>query len=87
MVPPRGFECSERIKKIWKLKAWLNGPRSSLRGWWGTIHEYLVSQGFVSSAADACVFSFREGETILLLYVADILFSGTDITPKGSLLN
>lgn len=86
VVPPEGLECSERKKKTWKLKAWLNGPRSSPRGWWETIHECLVSEGFVSRAADACVYNC-EGETLLLLYVADILFPGMDTTPKPLLLN
>ena len=33
VVPPEGLECSERQKhQIWRLKAWLIGLRSSLRG-------------------------------------------------------
>lgn len=47
VVPPKGFECSERQKhQIRTLKTWLYGPRSSPRDWWGTIHVHSLSQDF-----------------------------------------
>lgn len=41
----------------------------------GTIRGFLVSQGFVSSTADTCVYSLHDGEVLRLLYVDDIFIS------------
>ena len=46
VIPPKGFECaSEQAKQVWRLKAWLFGLRLSPRGWYGTLHVYLLKSG------------------------------------------
>ena len=77
VIPSKGFECEEKQKdQVWRLKAWLYGLRLS-RGWWGTMHT-LLEIGFVSSTADPCVYNLDYGAVLLLLYVDDILLSGSD---------
>ena len=79
VIPPKGFECDEKQKdQVWRLKACLYGLRLSLRGWWGTMHTYLLEIGFVSSTADPCVYNLDYGAVFLLLYFDDILLSGSD---------
>ena len=39
---------------------------------------YLLEIGFVQSTADPCLYILNAGEVILLVYVDDILFTGTD---------
>ena len=42
------------------------------------MHTYLLEIGFVSSAADPCVYNLDYGAVFRLLYVDDILLSGSD---------
>ena len=51
--------------------------RLSPRGWWGTMHTYLLEIGFVSSTVDPCVYKLDYGAVLFLLYVDDILLSGS----------
>ena len=39
--------------------------RLSPRGWWGTMHTYLLEIGFVSSTADPCVYNLDYGAVLL----------------------
>ena len=39
---------------------------------------YLLEIGFVQSTADPCLYILNAGKVILLVYVDDILFTGTD---------
>ena len=42
------------------------------------MHTYLLEMDFTSSTADPCVYNLGEGAVLLLLYVDDILLSGSD---------
>ncbi|CAB1110066.1 unnamed protein product [Ectocarpus sp. CCAP 1310/34] len=79
VIPPKGFECSpEQQGKVWRLKAWLYGLRLSPKGWNGTFHDFLLEIGFVQSTADPCLYILNAGGVLLLVYVDDILLSGSD---------
>ena len=80
VVPPKGFACSsQQARQVWRFKAWLYGLRLSPKGWNGTFHVYLVEEiGFIQSPIDPCLYTLNAGEVILLVYVDDILFSGSD---------
>lgn len=82
MIPVEGFSCSEEQKsRGWKVKkAWLYGLRAAPRGWWGTIHDFQLSRGLVSSAANTRVDSLHGGEVLLLSYVDELLTSGSSKT-------
>ena len=56
VIPPKDFECiEEQAKQVWHLQTWLYGLRLAPRGWWGTLHVYLLEIGFVYSSADPCL--------------------------------
>lgn len=79
VIPPKGFPCSpDQANQVWLLKAWLYGLRLSPKGWNSTFHIFLLELGFVRSTADPCLYSLHDGEVLLLVYVDDILFTGTD---------
>ena len=52
--------------------------RLSPKGWNGAFHVYLLEIGFVQSTADPCLYILNAGKVILLVYVDDILFAGTN---------
>jgi transposase InsO family protein len=58
-----------------KLKKSLYGLKQSPRTWNETIGSYLLSKGFLKSAADSCIYLYKHDDksfTILGLYVDDI---------------
>lgn len=63
---------------MYGCSAWLYSLRLSAKGWNGTFHVYLLEIGFVQSTADPCLYILNAGEVILLVYVDDILFTGTE---------
>ncbi|CAB1121335.1 unnamed protein product [Ectocarpus sp. CCAP 1310/34] len=79
VIPTKGFRCTpEQAKQVWRFKAWLYGLRLSPKGWNGTFHQFLLELGFVPSTADPCLYILHAGEVILLVYVDDILLTGTN---------
>eukprot|EP00752_Nemacystus_decipiens_P002677 g2503.t1 len=79
VIPPKGFSCTEeQAQQVWRLKAWLYGLRLSPKSWNGTFHKFLLELGFVASTADPCLYILHAGEVILLVYVDDILLTGTN---------
>ena len=79
VIPPKGVDCLlEQARQVWLLEAWLYGLRLAPKGWNGTFHVYLVDIGFVQSTADSCLYILNAGEVMILVYVDDILFAGTD---------
>ena len=87
VISPEGLGCTERQKKqAWRLKTWLHGlrgaPVSRVRD---SIHESLLSQGFVSSTAETRVYNLNDGEAIMVLHVDDILIFGTETGDHRSL--
>ena len=78
-IPPKGFECQEeQANQEWRLKVWLYGLRLPPRGWWCSMHTYLLEIGFISGTADPCVYNVGRGAVLLLLYVDDISLYGSD---------
>ena len=72
-IPSKGFEGQNKRKsQVWRLEAWLYGVRLSSRGWWGTMHTYLLEIGFTPSTADPSVNNPDSGAGLMLLYVDDI---------------
>lgn len=71
MKMPRGFEIQGRTCKLRKS---IYGLRDSSRQWNKCINDYLLSNKFVRSKNDLCLYTRRIGNdvTYLLLYVDDI---------------
>ncbi|CAB1121517.1 unnamed protein product [Ectocarpus sp. CCAP 1310/34] len=79
VISPKGFPCSPgQSNQVWVLKAWLYGLRLSPKGWNGTLYVFLLELGFVQSTADPCLYSLQDGDLLVLVYVSDIMFTGTN---------
>ncbi|CAB1115713.1 unnamed protein product [Ectocarpus sp. CCAP 1310/34] len=52
------------------------GVAFSPKGWWGTLHDFLLRIGFVESTAEPCLYILDDGDLLLLVYVDDILLTG-----------
>ena len=69
------------LKRGWKLKLnkALYGTKQASREWYLLIDTYLKSLKFKSNIADACFYSFIEGDNyvLILLYVDDIIIAAT----------
>ena len=63
-------ELSEDVTKlVYKLKKSLYGLKQSGRNWITVLHEYLLSDGFVRSAIDHCVYQKQVGDDVMVLAV------------------
>lgn len=74
MDQPEGFTVGENL--VCKLKKTLYGLKQAPRGWNSKIHSFLMSIGFERTVSDHCV--YIQEETILLLWVDDILLFGSE---------
>lgn len=86
MLQPEGFrDGTERVCKLVKS---LYGLKQAPRNWHSTFSMFLSEQGFVSCAADECIF-VKTGENlvILCLYVDDGLILGKSKTEIINLLD
>ncbi|CAM9835008.1 unnamed protein product, partial [Heterosigma akashiwo] len=79
---PPGFIHKDHPTKVWKLRKALYGLRNSPRIWYMALHSFLVQQGFVRSEYESCLYVRRNSttgeETIVAVYVDDLVISGSD---------
>ena len=56
---PEGFVVSDENgeKVVCKLNKSLYGLKQSGRNWNGVLHSYLISDGFIQSQSDTCVYT------------------------------
>jgi hypothetical protein len=75
MEQPEGY--SDGSVKVCKLLRSLYGLKQAPRCWHKRIGEFLISQGFVQSEADPCLFikETANGKLILAIYVDDGLIA------------
>ena len=76
---PEGFTVTDRKGEhlVYKLKKSLYGLKQSGRNWNGVLHSYLVSQGFIQSQADNCVYMKKTDKlmTVVIIWVDDIIIA------------
>ena len=80
-----GFEKfdKKRVLMDMRLLKILYGVRQSPTNWWNTIDEHLVEFGFKRLNSDPCIYTYLEGNEIIiltLLYVDDALLLRNDLT-------
>ena len=51
----------------------------SPRGWYGTLHFFLLEIGFVPIPADPCSYILDAEKVLIVVYVDDIVLSGSDV--------
>ncbi|GAU49938.1 hypothetical protein TSUD_290950 [Trifolium subterraneum] len=81
MVVPEGVPCVKPNQACKLLKS-LYGLKQASRKWYEKLTSLLVREGYTQSTADYSLFTLnREGQfTALLIYVDDIILSGTSMT-------
>lgn len=88
MSQPPGFVDHLRPDHVCKLRRSLYGLKQAPRAWFLRLSSYLLSLGFTASIADTSLFILRTAEHVmfLLVYVDDIILTGTPNAPFDSLL-
>ena len=79
MDQPDGFQELSSMHK-WRLRKTLYGLKQSPREWNEAIHNFLVSQGFLQSKCDPCLY-FKKTDSYEILtgiYVDDVISTGTN---------
>ena len=77
---PPGFISSSSPHHVYKLKKALYGLKQAPRAWYSTFSRFFLSQGFINSHCDYSLFIHKTTSdiTVLLVYVDDILLTGSN---------
>lgn len=88
MFQPDGFIDPEKPDHVCCLTKALYGLKQAPRAWFDTFSSFLLEFGFICSRSDPSLFTYhRNNKTlVLLLYVDDILLTGSDGKLLGDLL-
>lgn len=88
MIQPPGFEDSAKPNHVCSLKKALYGLKQAPRAWFDKFSNYLLEYGCICSKAYPSLFVYHhKGDTlVLLLYVDDILLTGSNPSLFRSLI-
>lgn len=88
MKQPLGYKDPSHPNYVCKLTKALYGLRQAPRAWYAMFYSYLLSLGFVSSKANTSLFVLLQdsGITLVLVYVDDIIVTGSDISFISTLI-
>lgn len=88
MYQPAGFVDTQKPNHVCKLTKALYGLKQAPRAWYDTFSLFLIEFGFTCSKSDPSLFVYHhQGKhLVLLLYVDDMLFTGSDQTLLRELL-
>lgn len=69
-------------KRVWKLNKSLYGLKQSGRNWNHVLNSFLISQSFIQSIVDPCVYTkhVEQCHVILIVFVDDIIIASNDDT-------
>ncbi|XP_028079137.1 uncharacterized protein LOC114280929 [Camellia sinensis] len=89
MAQPQGFINSQFPHHVCKLKKALYGLKQAPRAWYSTFFSFLISQGFHNSHSNSLLFIKKSQSciTVLLIYVDDILLTGSDSSIIANLVH
>ena len=84
---PPGFVAQGEIGKVYRLRKSLYGLKQSPRAWFGKFSQAVEKFGLQKSKSDHSVFyrNSHSGIILLLVYVDDIVITGSDSTGISSL--
>lgn len=88
MRQPQGYKSATHPHYVCKLQKALYGLRQAPRAWFSLFSGFLLQQGFTNSKADSSLFTFKsdQGVTLVLVYVDDILITGSDTSDISKLI-
>ncbi|KAL8102499.1 hypothetical protein AgCh_027122 [Apium graveolens] len=80
MHQPPGFVDSMYPSNVFRLRKTIYGLRQSSREWHIALRNALIELGFIQSKSDTALFLYQHVSVhlFLLVYVDDILFTGSD---------
>ena len=80
MRPPPGREDMVKPRNVLRLKKAIYGLKQSPRAWYHKLSTTLNGKGFVKSEADHTLFTLtsKQGIVVILIYVDDIIITGSD---------
>lgn len=79
MEQPVGFVDKDKPDYVCKLRKALYGLKQAPRAWYLELRTFLIQSGFVNSLADASLFVFHSGNTIIYMLVyVEVIITGND---------
>jgi hypothetical protein len=80
MEQPQGFVDKDYLHHVCRLHKSLYGLKQVPRAWFNRLSQFLLDLGFKASLVDPSLFIFHHGniKLFMLIYVDDILLTGTD---------
>ena len=77
---PPGFEESQKLDHVYRLKKALYGLKQAPRAWYERLSKFLLEKNFTRGKVDTNLFIKRKDNDILLvqIYVDDIIFGSTN---------
>lgn len=87
MDTPPGFQTTNSLGKVCKLRKALYGLKQSPRAWFERFRTTMVNAGYMQAQADHTLFIKHQGKkiTTLIVYVDDIVITGNDDVEISSL--
>jgi hypothetical protein len=88
MEQPRGFVDPTHPHHVYRLHKAIYDLKQAPRAWFTRLSQALFELGFYSSAIDTSLFTYYHSNVTLylLVYVDDILITGTDPTALHSII-
>jgi hypothetical protein len=89
MEQPQRFMDREHPDYVYKLHKSLYGLKQAPRAWFNRLSSFLVELGFIASLVDPSLFIFTHGSIwlFMLIYVDDIILTGSHVTSIQSLIS
>ena len=77
---PPGFEDSQKLDHVYRLKKALYGLKQAPRAWYERLSKFLLEKNFTRGKVDTTLFIKKKDNDILLvqIYVDDIIFGSTN---------
>uniref|UniRef100_A0A2N9G958 Reverse transcriptase Ty1/copia-type domain-containing protein n=1 Tax=Fagus sylvatica TaxID=28930 RepID=A0A2N9G958_FAGSY len=89
MAQPTGFIDAAQPSHVCHLHKSFYGLKQAPHAWFERLTSHLLTLGFTASVADASLFVLKQGYVIvyLLLYVDDIIITGSDSTVVSTIIS